>query len=205
MTPEEVAEVERIVNEEIMRNSPVTTDVMELEAAISTGAMALFGEKYAEKVRVVNVPGFSKELCGGTHVSRTGDIGLCKIVYEGSVSAGSRRLEAITGNAAVERFQGATATLQRVAQTIHASEADLLEQIDKLLAHQRNLEKQLEQLKSKVAQSQSSSLETQVRRDQGRPRAVGGGGWSGSRANARSRRFFAQQVEVLRGRARHGG
>jgi alanyl-tRNA synthetase len=167
MTPEEVSEVERIVNEEIMRNTPVSTDIMELEDAISTGAMALFGEKYAEKVRVVNVPGFSKELCGGTHVSRTGDIGLCKIVYEGSVSAGARRLEAITGNAAVERFQGATATLNRVAQTIHASESDLLEQIDKLLAHQRHLEKQLEQLKNKVAQSQSSSLETQVREIKG--------------------------------------
>jgi alanyl-tRNA synthetase len=167
MTPEEIAEVERIVNEEIMRNTPVSTDVMELEDAISTGAMALFGEKYAEKVRVVNVPGFSKELCGGTHVSRTGDIGLCKIVSEGSVSAGARRLEAITGVAAVERFQGATTTLARVAQTIHASESDLLDQIDKLLAHQRNLEKQLETLKNKVAQSQSSSLETQVREIKG--------------------------------------
>jgi alanyl-tRNA synthetase len=167
MTPEEVSEVERIVNEEIMRNTPVSTDVMELEDAISTGAMALFGEKYAEKVRVVNVPGFSKELCGGTHVSRTGDIGLCKIVYEGSVSAGARRLEAITGNAAVERFQSATAMLNRVAQAVKSPEAELLEQIDKLLAHQRNLEKQLEQLKNKVAQSQSSSLETHVREIKG--------------------------------------
>ncbi len=167
MTPEEVSEVERIVNEEIMRNTQVTTDIMELEDAISTGAMALFGEKYAEKVRVVKVPGFSKELCGGTHVSRTGDIGLCKIVYEGSVSAGARRLEAITGNAAVERFQAATATLNRVAQTVKSSEAELLDQIDKLLAHQRNLEKQLEQLKNKVAQSQSSSLETHVREIKG--------------------------------------
>ncbi|MBI2685619.1 MAG: alanine--tRNA ligase [Acidobacteria bacterium] len=163
MSPEEVAEVERIVNEEIMRNIQVSTDVMALEDAISTGAMALFGEKYGDKVRVVNVPGFSKELCGGTHVSRTGDIGLCKIVYEGSVSAGARRLEAITGNAAVERFQGATTTLSKVAHSIKASEADLLDQIDKLLINQRNLEKQVEQLKNKIAQSQSSSMENQVR------------------------------------------
>jgi alanyl-tRNA synthetase len=163
MTPEEVAEVERIVNDEIMRNVAVNTDLMALEDAISTGAMALFGEKYGEKVRVVNVPGFSRELCGGTHVSRTGDIGLCKIVYEGSISAGSRRIEAITGSAAVERFQGATTTLTRVAQTIKSSEPELLDQIEKLLATQRNLEKQLEQLKNKIAQSQSASLETQGR------------------------------------------
>ena len=134
------------MNEEIMRNTPVSTEVMELEDAISTGAMALFGEKYGEKVRVVHVPGFSKELCGGTHVSRTGDIGLCKIVYEGSVSAGSRRIEAITGNAAVERFQDATATLTRAAQAIKASESELLEQIEKLLINQRTLEKQVERL-----------------------------------------------------------
>ncbi|MFN0102426.1 MAG: alanine--tRNA ligase [Bryobacteraceae bacterium] len=167
MGPEEVAEVERIVNEEIMRNTLVSTDVMELEDAISTGAMALFGEKYGEKVRVVNVPGFSKELCGGTHVSRTGDIGLCKIVYEGSISAGSRRIEAITGNAAVERFQGTTAILNRVAQAIKVSESDLLEHVEKMLANQRNLEKQLEQLKNKIAQSQSGSFESQVREIKG--------------------------------------
>jgi alanyl-tRNA synthetase len=167
MGPEEVAEVERIVNEEIMRNTPVSTDVMELEDAISTGAMALFGEKYGERVRVVQVPGFSKELCGGTHVSRTGDIGLCKIVYEGSVSAGSRRIEAITGNAAVERFQDATATLNRVAQAIKASESDLFEQVEKLVANQRSLEKQLEQMKNKVAQAQSGSLESQAREIKG--------------------------------------
>ena len=163
MGSEEVAEVERIVNEEIMRNTPVSTEVMELEDAISTGAMALFGEKYGEKVRVVHVPGFSKELCGGTHVSRTGDIGLCKIVYEGSVSAGSRRIEAITGNAAVERFQDATATLTRAAQAIKVSESELLEQIEKLLINQRTLEKQVEQLKNKIAQAQSGPLEAQVR------------------------------------------
>ncbi|HEU0119187.1 MAG TPA: alanine--tRNA ligase [Bryobacteraceae bacterium] len=167
MGPEEVAEVERIVNEEIMRNTQVSTDIMELEDAISTGAMALFGEKYGEKVRVVKVPGFSKELCGGTHVSRTGDIGLCKIVYEGSVSAGARRLEAITGNAAVERFQEATTTLTRVAHTIKTPEAELLEQVEKLLANQRALEKQLEQLKNKIAQSRSSSLESEAREIRG--------------------------------------
>ena len=95
--PEELAEVERLVNEEILRNVEVHTDVMDLDQALETGAMALFGEKYGDKVRVVSIPDFSKELCGGTHVARTGDIGICKIVYEGCISAGVRRIEAITG------------------------------------------------------------------------------------------------------------
>ena len=93
----EMEEVERLVNEQILRNMPVETNIMPLDQALATGAMALFGEKYGEHVRVVNVPGFSRELCGGTHVGRTGDIGICKIVYEGSISAGVRRIEAITG------------------------------------------------------------------------------------------------------------
>jgi alanyl-tRNA synthetase len=164
---EEVAEVERLVNEEIMRNTAVNTDVMDLESAISTGAMALFGEKYADKVRVVSIPGFSKELCGGTHVSRTGDIGLCKVVSEGSISAGVRRIEAITGSAALERFREATVALHRVSQAVKASEPELVDQVEKLIAAQRSLEKQLEQLKNKIAQSQSGSLESQGREIKG--------------------------------------
>ncbi len=167
MDAEEVADVERIVNEEIMRNTAVATDVMELEDALSTGAMALFGEKYGEKVRVVKVPGFSKELCGGTHVSRTGDIGLCKIVYEGSISAGVRRIEAITGSAALERFQAATASLNRVAQAVHASEPELLEQVEKMLMHQRSMEKELQQLKQQMAQAKSGQVETLAREIKG--------------------------------------
>ena len=102
---DEIAEVERLMNEEILANREVHTDVMDLDQALSTGAMALFGEKYGEKVRVVSIDSFSKELCGGTHVRRTGDIGICKIVYEGSISAGVRRIEAITGEGALRRFQ----------------------------------------------------------------------------------------------------
>ena len=163
MDAEEIAEVERLVNEQVLRNTPVTTDVMELENAIATGAMALFGEKYGERVRVVQVPGFSRELCGGTHVERTGDIGICKVVYEGSISAGVRRIEAITGSGALDRFQQANASLNRIAQIIHASEAELLDQVEKLVAHQKSLEKQLEQLKNKFAQSQMGALESQAR------------------------------------------
>ena len=104
--PDELTEIQRLVNEEIMKNVEVHTDVMDLDQALNTGAMALFGEKYGDRVRVVSLPdGFSKELCGGTHVHRTGDIGLCVITYEASTSAGVRRIEAITGEAILNKFQ----------------------------------------------------------------------------------------------------
>ena len=109
--PDELSEIERLVNQEVLRNAAVNTEVMELDQALNTGAMALFGEKYGEQVRVVAVPGFSKELCGGTHVHRTGDIGLCKIVHEASISAGVRRIEAVTGEGALDRFQKTTSAL----------------------------------------------------------------------------------------------
>src|SRR5436190_11342264 len=143
----EIEEVERLINEQILRNSAVETTVMPLDQAIGTGAMALFGEKYGDQVRVVDVPGFSKELCGGTHVRRTGDIGLFKIVYEGSISAGVRRIEAITGEAAIRDYQQASDALRRLTQMVRVSEAELVEQVEKTLAHERALEKQIEQLK----------------------------------------------------------
>ena len=167
MDPEEIREVERLVNQRILENTPVETDVMELEQALSTGAMALFGEKYGERVRVVSVPGFSRELCGGTHVNRTGDIGLFKIVYEGSISAGVRRIEAITGEGALRRFQYATDSLHRVAGLIRVAEPELVEQVERMALHQKALEKQLDQLKSKLAQSQAGGLEAKSREIKG--------------------------------------
>src|SRR3954447_11927038 len=110
----ELLEAERLMNEEILKNIQVETTVMPLDPAISTGAMALFGEKYGDQVRVVSVPGFSRELCGGTHVHRTGDIGVCKIVYEGSISAGVRRIEAVTGEAALQQYQETSGALRRI-------------------------------------------------------------------------------------------
>src|SRR6202021_378984 len=114
----ELEEVERLMNEQILKNTVVETNVMPIDQAISTGAMALFGEKYGEQVRVVNVPGFSRELCGGTHVGRTGDIGVAKIVSESSISAGVRRIEAVTGEGAVTQFQQSTGALHSIAGII---------------------------------------------------------------------------------------
>jgi len=149
LTPQELEEVERLVNEQVLANTEVTTDVMDLDKALETGAMALFGEKYGDKVRVVSVPGFSRELCGGTHVRRTGDIGLFKIIYEGSISAGVRRIEAITGLAVPEFYK------REKEKAIHENE--------ELRAGQRTLEKQVEQLKDKLAGAQVGSLEQQAR------------------------------------------
>ena len=167
MDADELAEVERLMNEQILLNREVTTNVMDLDQALSTGAMALFGEKYGDKVRVVSIADFSKELCGGTHVTRTGDIGVCKIVYEGSISAGVRRIEAITGEGALHRFQDAQKELARVASIIHAPEAELVEQVEKLLAKEKALEHQLAQLKNKAAQAEAASLDTQAREIKG--------------------------------------
>ena len=145
MDADELAEVERIMNEQILLNREVTTNVMDLDQALSTGAMALFGEKYGDKVRVVSIADFSKELCGGTHVTRTGDIGIAKIVYEGSISAGVRRIEAITGDAVLPYFLD--------------KQAEAAAQIEKLQTKEKSLEQQLAQLKNKAAQAEADSLE----------------------------------------------
>jgi alanyl-tRNA synthetase len=163
----EIDEVERLMNEEILKNIGVETNVMPLDQAIATGAMALFGEKYGEEVRVVSVPGFSRELCGGTHVSRTGDIGLCKIVYEGSISAGVRRIEAITGDTALRQYQESTGALRRIAEIVRASEPELIEHVERLIAQEHSLKRQVEQLKTQVAHNAAGVLENQARQVNG--------------------------------------
>ena len=148
MTDDELSEVERLVNQQILANTEVATDIMDLEQALATGAMALFGEKYGESVRVVSIPGFSRELCGGTHVRRTGDIGLFKIVYEGSISAGVRRIEAITGEGALEHFQQASGPAGRRPANCCMHPTDLVvEHLEKLLEQQKILEREYDQLK----------------------------------------------------------
>ena len=158
----EIEEVERLMNEQILKNTAVETNVMPIDQAISTGAMALFGEKYGEQVRVVHVAGFSRELCGGTHVIRTGDIGVAKIVSESSISAGVRRIEALTGEGALRQYQESADALKRIAGIVKASEPELVEHVERLLATERALERQVEQLKTKVAQSASGAVESQA-------------------------------------------
>jgi alanyl-tRNA synthetase len=162
MDRREIEEVERLMNEQILKNIEVTTDVMPIDQAIATGAMALFGEKYGEEVRVVSAPGFSRELCGGTHVRRTGDIGVCKIVYEESISAGVRRIEALTGEGALRQYQESTDALRRIAEMVKASEPELVEHVEKLLAADRALGKQVEHLKTRLAQASVGALEAQA-------------------------------------------
>ena len=162
LTADETREVEQLVNQQIISNGDVLTDVMDLDQALSTGAMALFGEKYGDRVRVVSIPGFSRELCGGTHVTRTGDIGLLKIVYEGSISAGTRRIEAVTGEVALERFQEATAQLARMAKLLHTAENSVGNQLEQILEQRKGLERQLEQLKIQLAQQQVEKLQGRV-------------------------------------------
>ena len=159
----ELEEVERLTNQQILRNTAVTTDILPLDEAIATGAMALFGEKYGEQVRVVSVPGFSRELCGGTHVGRTGDIGVCKIVYEGSIAAGVRRIEAVTGEGALRQVQETAGAVRRIAEMVQAGESELVEHVEKLLATEHALAKQVEQLKNKLAQASVGQVEALAR------------------------------------------
>jgi alanyl-tRNA synthetase len=158
----EVQEIERIVNEQIRANTPVTTDILPIEQALATGAMALFGEKYGDHVRVVSIPGFSKELCGGTHVSRAGDIGVFKIVSEGSISAGVRRIEAVTGEEGVARFQRSSDAVSRLAQMLRVAEPELVEQVERTLLENKSLARELEQTKNRLAQAAVHDLETQA-------------------------------------------
>ena len=151
MTSEEIAKVEAIVNDEISKNQPVVTEVMNIEAAKASGAMALFGEKYEEDVRVVSMGDFSKELCGGTHVSNTGNIKTFKIVSEAGVAAGVRRIEALTGEGVFAYYKGVENTLAEAAKTAKSSPTNLVEKIEHMLAEIKSLQSEIESLKSKAA------------------------------------------------------
>src|SRR4029079_12626607 len=151
LTPDEINRIEQIVNEEIVRNTTVQTDVRSTDEAIKSGAMALFGEKYGDKVRVVTVPGFSVELCGGTHVRATGDIGPFIIVAESGVAAGVRRIEAFTGLGALSLTQQRRASLGRIVDWLHIGEDQALETIERLQGEVKRLNRDVSQLKTKMA------------------------------------------------------
>ena len=157
--PEQLKELEEIVNREVRRNTPVQTEEMDIESAKAKGAMALFGEKYGDSVRVLTMgDGFSVELCGGIHANRTGDIGVFKIVSEGGVAAGVRRIEAVTGAAAFAYLNGAEEQLKEAASLVKGSRDNLLDKLAAVIDRNRQLEKELEQLKAKAASAAGSDL-----------------------------------------------
>ncbi|HIC7208436.1 alanine--tRNA ligase [Burkholderia stabilis] len=161
MTDDEIRRVEQIVNNEILANAPGIVRVMPYDEAVKGGAMALFGEKYGDEVRVLDL-GFSRELCGGTHVHRTGDIGLFKIVVEGGVAAGIRRVEAITGDNAVRFVQDLDARMNEAAAALKAQPSELTQRIAQVQEQVKSLEKELGALKSKLASSQGDELAQQA-------------------------------------------
>jgi len=156
LTEDEIAEIERLVNNEVLHNRDVETEIKPFEEAVASGAMALFGEKYGAQVRVVSVPGFSTELCGGTHVHATGDIGPFKITSDSSIAAGVRRLEAITADAAVARLQTDEQIIKQVSDRLKTKAEEIPAQVDKLVEQVRRYERELEQLKLKIAQSEAA-------------------------------------------------
>ena len=162
VTTDEIRRIEELVNAEIRRNNRVETRLMKHEDAIKAGAMALFGEKYGDEVRVVGMGDFSTELCGGTHVNRTGDIGLFKIVVESGVAAGVRRIEAVTGPGALTYAQDQEATLREVSELVRAQPQEVAARLIQIQDQVKALEKELARYKSKMASSQGDDLAAQA-------------------------------------------
>ena len=158
VTPEEQVQIERLVNDEIRRNQQLSVRVMGLEEALKTGAMALFEEKYGDRVRLVEIPGFSRELCGGTHTHSTGELGVFLIIQETSIAAGVRRIEALAGRQALEYINRHRQVLNHAAEALKAAPSEVAERVEKILAQQRQMEKELEAFKASVAGRRSADL-----------------------------------------------
>ncbi|HFV8119121.1 TPA: alanine--tRNA ligase [Escherichia coli] len=162
MKPEEIRAVEDLVNAQIRRNLPIETNIMDLEAAKAKGAMALFGEKYDERVRVLSMGDFSTELCGGTHASRTGDIGLFRIISESGTAAGVRRIEAVTGEGAIATVHADSDRLNEVAHLLKGDSNNLADKVRSVLERTRQQEKELQQLKEQAAAQESANLSSKA-------------------------------------------
>jgi alanyl-tRNA synthetase len=162
LSPEEIREVEKLVNDEIRQNHPVEPRLMKYDEAIKAGAMALFGEKYGDDVRVIGMGEFSTELCGGTHVRRTGDIGFFKIVSQAGVAAGIRRVEAVTANGALEWVQQQNAQVEGVADMLKVQPGEVGARLHQIMDNVKSLEKELARLKSKLASNQGDDLADQA-------------------------------------------
>jgi alanyl-tRNA synthetase len=194
---QDLLDIEDLVNERILKNEVVTTEQKDLDSAVACGAMALFGEKYADKVRVLSINDFSKELCGGTHVQRTGDIGLFKIVSESSVAAGTRRIEAVTGEGVLKYLRQASETLALLADSLHAKPEELLQAVEKLSDSEKRLRKELEAQQMKRATSQASDLVKEAREVKG-VRVVA------ARVEVTDRSAMRQMVDDLRAKLQSG-
>ncbi len=163
ISTEDLNTIERLVNELIRQNTEVETEICDLEEAQARGAMALFGEKYGEEVRVLSMgDGFSVELCGGIHAKRTGDIGVLRIVSESGIAAGVRRIEAVTGAEALALFEADEELIEDIAGTIKANRSNVLDKVQQLVVQNRDLEKELAALKSKLASAASGDLVSQA-------------------------------------------
>ncbi|EIA4893523.1 alanine--tRNA ligase [Salmonella enterica] len=162
MKPSEIREVEDLVNAQIRRNLPIETNIMDLDAAKAKGAMALFGEKYDERVRVLSMGDFSTELCGGTHASRTGDIGLFRIISESGTAAGIRRIEAVTGEGAMTTVHAQSDRLNDIAHLLKGDSQNLGDKVRAVLERTRQLEKELQQLKDQAAAQESANLSSKA-------------------------------------------
>lgn len=162
MKPSEIREVEDLVNAQIRRNLPIETNIMDLDVAKAKGAMALFGEKYDERVRVLSMGDFSTELCGGTHASRTGDIGLFRIISESGTAAGIRRIEAVTGEGAMATVHAQSDRLNDIAHLLKGDSQNLSDKVRAVLERTRQLEKELQQLKDQAAAQESANLSSKA-------------------------------------------
>ncbi len=168
VSPEQIRQIEGIVNAEVLKNSEVTTDLMGMEEAVAKGAMALFGEKYGDQVRVVSIgTEFSVELCGGTHVSRTGDIGLLKVSAETSVAAGVRRIESVTGMRALELCDNQQDSITEIASIVRGSRTTVCDKVQGIVDENRRLQKEIEKLKNKLANAAGSDLMADLRQING--------------------------------------
>ena len=164
VTSDQLRTIERLVNEQIRANTPIDTEVMPIEEARKRGAMALFGEKYAENVRVLTMgDGFSIELCGGTHAKRTGDIGIFRIVSEQGIASGVRRIEAVTGTRALERVESMEDDIARSAELLRADRSNLVEKLRSVLEQNRRLEKEVSQLNMKLASGAGADIAESAR------------------------------------------
>ena len=159
VTEDELTKIEDRVNREIMLNSPVTTELLSYDDALKKGAMALFGEKYGDEVRVLSMGnGYSIELCGGTHVSRTGDIGLLKITSETGIAAGVRRIEAVTGESSLAYVKDQAARLSQIAHLVKVNSSDVVTKVQQMLQQNRSLNRELEQMRAKLAAEEGLDL-----------------------------------------------